>query len=70
MCYKKGWVFVLDTQIDDFTFLLINIYNPYKEKEQVSVLNEITKYYLILKKINKHNIFAGNFNIFLAQKCK
>ena len=39
---KKRRVLVLDTRIDDSDFLLINIYNANTEKEQVSVLNELT----------------------------
>ena len=39
---KKKRVFVLDAQIYDFDFLLINIYNANTEKEQATVLNELT----------------------------
>ena len=39
---KKGLLLVLDTRIDSSDFLLINIYNANTEKEQVSVLNELT----------------------------
>ena len=62
---KKGRVLVLDARIDDFDFLLINIYNANTEKEQVSVLNELTTILSNFENIHNHNVFlAGDFNIF------
>ena len=49
MSNKKERALVLDARIDDFDFLLINIYNAYTKKKQISVFNVFTKYYLILK---------------------
>ena len=39
---KKGRVLALDVRIGDSDFLFINIYNANTEKEQVSVLNELS----------------------------
>ena len=65
MSDKKGRVLVLDARIDDFDFLLINIYNANTEKEQVSVLNELTTILSNFENIHNHNVFlAGDFNIF------
>ena len=52
-------------RIDDSYFLLTNIYNTNKEKEQVSVLNELSIILSNFKNIHNHNvIFVGDFNIF------
>ena len=62
---KKGRVLVLDAQIHGSDFLLINIYNANTEKEQVSVLNELTTILSYFENTLNHNvIFAGDFNIF------
>ena len=62
---KKGRVLVLDAQIDGSDFLFINIYNANTEKEQVSVLNELTTILSYFENTLNHNvIFAGDFNIF------
>ena len=62
---KKGRVLVLDTRIGGSNFLLINIYNANSEKEQVSVLNELTTILSNFENTLNHTvIFAGDFNIF------
>ena len=62
---KKGRVLVLDVQIDDSVLLLINIYNANTEKEQISVLDELSTIMSSFENIHNHNvIFAGDFNIF------
>ena len=50
--------------IDGFDFLLINIYNAYREKEQVSVLNQLTTILSNFENIDNHVLFTGDFNIF------
>ena len=55
---------VLEARIDDFDFLLINIYNVNTEKEQVSVLNELTTILSHFENIYNHVILAGDFKIF------
>ena len=65
MSKKKGLLLVLDTRIDSSDFLLINIYNANTEKEQVSVLNELSSILSNFENTLNHNvIFAGDFNIF------
>ena len=61
---KKRRVLVLDTRIDDSDFLLINIYNANTEKEQVSVLDELTTILSTFENTLNHVTFAGDFNIF------
>ena len=61
---KKRRVLVLDTRIDDSDFLLINIYNANTEKEQVSVLDELTTILSNFENTLNHVTFAGDFNIF------
>lgn len=57
--YKK-WIFFLNAQISGFAFSLINISNADMEKEQISVLNELTDF----ENINHNVKFAGDFNVF------
>ena len=52
--------------IDDFDFLLINVYNADTEKEQVSFLNELSTILSNFENIDNHNVvFAGDFIILL-----
>ena len=53
---KKGRVLVLDVRIDDSDFLFINIYNANMEKEQVSVLNELSTILSNFENIHNHNV--------------
>ena len=53
---KKGRDLVLETRIDDFDFLLINICNANTEKEQTSVLNELTTILSNFGNIHNHNV--------------
>ena len=62
MSNKKGRVLVSDVGIDDSDFLLTNIYNT--EKEQVSVLKELSTTLSNFENIHNHVIFAGDFNVF------
>ena len=61
---KKGWIIVLDAQIDGFDFLLTNIYNAKAEKEQVNVVNELTTILSNFENTDNHVIIAGDFIIF------
>ena len=64
---KKGRVLVLEAWINDFDFLLVNIYHANTENEQVSVPNELTIILSNFENIHNQNvIFGGNFNIFLT----
>ena len=67
MSDKKERVLVLDARIDGSDFLLLNIYNPNAEKEQVNVLNELITILSNFENSRNHNvIFAGDFNILLT----
>lgn len=56
---------MLDARIDDFDFLLINIYNANSEKKQVSVLNDLTTIISNFENIDNHNfIFTDDFDVF------
>ena len=61
---KKGRILVLHAWIDGFDFLLLNIYSAITEKEQVSVLKELTTILSNFENIDNHVIFADDFNIF------
>ena len=41
MCDNKGCILILNPTIDAKNFLLINLYNPNTENEQVEVLNTL-----------------------------
>ena len=65
MSDKKGRLLVLGTRIDGSDFLLINIYNANTEKEQVSVLNELTTILSNFENNLNHNvIIAGDLKNF------
>ena len=60
---------VLDERIDHFGFLLINIENANTEKEQASVLNQLTTILSNFEYIDSHNVIfmlAGDSNIILT----
>ena len=61
-------VIVLEAKIDDEIFLLINLYNPNTEAEQVKALCEVEQ---MLDKFSldsyKNAFFAEDFNCFLTQ---
>ena len=62
---KKGRILILDVDIDDSNYILINIYNPNTEPEQISTLNQLSNLLKSLD-INNHKqiLFAGDFNLF------
>ena len=66
MCDNKGCVLILNVTIDVKNFVLINLYNPNTENEQVEVLNTLLT---MMKTIdineNTNILLAGDFNVFL-----
>ena len=62
---KNGRILILDTEIDDSKFILINLYNANFESEQLNTLEELTQLLGNLE-INgdKNIIFSGDFNVF------
>ena len=68
MCDNKGRILILNVTIDVKNFVLINLYNPNTENEQVEALNIL----LTMMKTNDINentnlLLAGDFNVFLIQ---
>ena len=65
MCDNKGRILILNATIDAKNFLLINLYNPNTENEQVEVLNTLLT---MMKTIdineNTNLLLAGDFNVF------
>ena len=65
MCDNKGRILILSATIDAKNFLLINLYNPNTENEQVDVLNTLLT---MMKTIdineNTNLLLAGDFNVF------
>ena len=68
---NDGRILILDVQVDDADFLLINLYNANKECEQLNVLTTLCNFLsnntdLHCKKI----IFCRNFNVFFDNNYK
>ena len=63
---KNGRILILDVNIDEIRYVLVNIYNANTEVEQVQVLSELNE---LMKNINfsKENciVLAGDHNVFL-----
>ena len=66
MCDNKGRILILNVTIDVKNFVLINLYNPNTENEQVEVLNTLLT---MMKTIdineNTNILLAGDFNAVL-----
>ena len=62
---KNGRILILDVMVDETNFVLINIYNPNTETEQVTTLLDLDK---ILEAItdlsDKHIVLADDLNFF------
>ena len=62
---NNGRIIVLEAEIDDEIFLLINLYNPNTETEQVKTLCELERMLDISSLDSYKNIlFAADFNCF------
>ena len=63
---ESGRILILEAMIDDCVVILINLYNPNTEKEQVFIWEKLD---LMLQTFddleNKIIILGGNFNLFL-----
>ena len=61
---NNGCILILDIDIDDKNFILINLYNPNTEAEQLKTLSKLTE---MLTKLhltqNNKIICAGDFNL-------
>ena len=66
---KDGRILILEIELDDQSFTLINLYNPNTESEQLEVLEKLEN---MLSTSNPTQvsqiIFAGDFNLFFNSK--
>ena len=61
-----GRIIILDVQVNDAAFLLINLYNANKECEQLNVLITLCKFLSNISNLHcKNIIFGRDFNVFL-----
>ena len=66
---NDGRILILDADIDDENFILINLYNPNTEAEQLKTLSKLTEMLTKLHLIQNNNIIcAGDFNLFFNVK--
>ena len=62
---KNGCILILDVKVDETNFVLVNIYNPNTETEQVATLHDLDKMLETIKDLyDKHIVLAGDFNFF------
>ena len=62
---KYGRILILDVMVDEINFVLVNIYNPNTETEQVTTLFDLGKRLETIKDFSdKHIVLAGDFNFF------
>ena len=66
---KNGRILILDVNIDEIRYVLVNIYNANTEVGQVQVLRELSK---LMKNINFLNenriVLAGDLNVLFDSK--
>ena len=63
---NDGRILILDVQVDDAAFLLINLHNANKESEQLHVLITLCNFLSNITDLHCKNIvFGGDFNVFL-----
>ena len=66
---NNGRVPIIEGEIEIGTFILLNLYNPNSETEQLQTLNDVD---LLLSDFSLDNtktiVFAGDFNLFFNQK--
>ena len=62
---KNGRILILDVMVDETNFVVMNIYNPKTETDQVTTLLNLGKMLETIKDFSdKHIVLAGNFNFF------
>ena len=65
--HKNGRVLILDVKVHETNFVLVSIYNPNTEIEQVAILLDLDKILETIKDLNDRNIvLVGDFNFFLT----
>ena len=61
---NDGRVLILDIQVDDAAFLLVNLYNANKECEQLNALTTLCNFLSNITDLHYENIiFGGDFNV-------
>ena len=62
---NDGHILILDVDINDENFILINLYNPNTEAEQLKILSKLTEMLTKFHLTQNNNIIcAGDFNLF------
>ena len=62
---NDGRILILDVQVDDAAFLLINLYNANKKCKQLNVLTTLCNFLSNITDLHCENlIFGGNSNVF------
>ena len=62
---ENGRILILDVMVDETNFVLINIYNPNTETEQVTTLLHLDKILEAIKDLSdKHIVLADDLNFF------
>ena len=56
---KNGRILIIEANIDNTAFLLINLYNPNKEKDQVLILSELDNMLETYNNISNNMIVLG-----------
>ena len=68
-CEKNGRILILDAELNDTNFLLINFYNSNSESEQLSTFSSLQKLLVKFDDYSKKSIvFGGDFNLIFDQK--
>ena len=66
---NDGRILILDVDIDDENFILINLYNPNTKAQQLKTLSKLTEMLTKLHLTQNNNIIcAGDFNLFFNVK--
>ena len=61
---NQGRILTVDADIDEETFVLINLYNANTETEQIKTIYELDQLLSDFLDSNKNIILAGDFNLF------
>ena len=61
---NQGRILIVDADINEETFVLINVYNANTETEQIKTIYELDQLLSDFLDSNKNIILAGDFNLF------
>ena len=68
-CNRNGQILILDAELNDTNFLLIDFYNSNSESEQVSAFSTLQKLHEKVDNFNKKNNVLGS-DFYLIFDCK